>query len=658
MWLLPIGYDGHQDMAGRHLLTFIHKPYTRTPGESAMRVSTSACLALLTSCLLAAGEAPLTVTPTSLDLVVPAGSSLTTQLTLTNSSGSELPYVISSTLGAYEIASIPYVWTDIRASGTLVPEIADFWPYPTIPLGFDFPFYGNTFTQCFASFEGFLSFGPQFSPWYYGTLPHNGAPPNLIAFYMAQIYGSIFFLGTDAQSTLHYQRLDADTTAIQFTDLLQTQTGARVTCQIRLRRDGRIQVYYQDIDPDDSILVGVQNQTQDHGVVFQYPDASSGWDDGHAIEIAPGGWLSLPEPTGVLASGQTRQVPVVLTAESWRRGRFLTSLHISAGPSNGPPVAVRDVPVSMTVTSAEPARISFVTSATVVREGGAPMQLVFRRGGSSAGSVSAQIALLPVPGSSATASDVHIVTTVRWADGETGDQIVSISASNDRLPEPSEVLLLRLSRPLGGAVLATGSARQCFVTVTDNDSRPAPRPWRSADIGVSQTVGSTASIAPHTLTVTGGGDRIGGNDDAFRFCHRVLRGDGVLITRLENQQRSSGRALAGIMLRQNLDPSSAHVFIGLSPDRQLRWLRRSSQAASTRTTGGLMPPGPRWLRLERSGSTVTASTSADGITWVDAGTTQLPAGPLLAGLAVGSGDARLLNAATFSPTFLLPYLTQ
>src|SRR5262249_6304895 len=56
---------------------------------------------------------------------------------------------------------------------------------------------------------------------------------------------------------------------------------------------------------------------------------------------------------------------------------------------------------------------------------------------------------------------------------------------------------------------------------------------------------------------------------------------------------------------------------------------------------------PVWLKLARSGATVTGSVSSDGVNWSAVGSTQVSATGGVASLVVTSHDPSLLNTATF-----------
>ncbi|WP_432114298.1 ABC transporter permease subunit [Streptomyces sp. S1] len=123
-------------------------------------------------------------------------------------------------------------------------------------------------------------------------------------------------------------------------------------------------------------------------------------------------------------------------------------------------------------------------------------------------------------------------------------------------------------------------------------------------------------------------------NDAFYFMHQPLKGDGsitvsvssltgqVAATPTENKPGLAPWAKAGIIVKDSLEPGSSYAAMMVTGDHGVRM-----QYDYTHDTAGL--PGavptdvPRWLRLERSGDTVTGYQSADGSTWDEVGTARL-----------------------------------
>ncbi|MFF7242953.1 ABC transporter permease subunit [Embleya sp. NPDC008237] len=124
--------------------------------------------------------------------------------------------------------------------------------------------------------------------------------------------------------------------------------------------------------------------------------------------------------------------------------------------------------------------------------------------------------------------------------------------------------------------------------------------------------------------------------DGGQFVERELTGDGELIARVTTQERSAGRAKAGLMIRASDARGAAYAAVVVTPDHGVRL-----QSAYGRDQAGGGGPAPRWLKLVRAGRTITAYESSDGSAWrrvgrVDPG--RLPQTARI-GLYVGSPDA-------------------
>jgi regulation of enolase protein 1 (concanavalin A-like superfamily) len=74
------------------------------------------------------------------------------------------------------------------------------------------------------------------------------------------------------------------------------------------------------------------------------------------------------------------------------------------------------------------------------------------------------------------------------------------------------------------------------------------------------------------------------------------------------------------MIRESPDPSSAMVILDVRPDGSIEFMARNAfGAATTFIAGASAPSNPVWLKLARSGSTITGFMSADGSTWTEVG---------------------------------------
>jgi hypothetical protein len=192
-----------------------------------------------------------------------------------------------------------------------------------------------------------------------------------------------------------------------------------------------------------------------------------------------------------------------------------------------------------------------------------------------------------------------------------------------------------------------------------------PPGWLHADVGNPLAPGS-AVYDGETIAVEGGGLSIG-EQDQFHFAWKPLIGDGAITARFV-PQLASQIANVGLVLRGDSSGTAPEAVLALVPLpsrpggrggwHPIMLIRKTKEAAAVAVAAGPALPAPYvtysrlmepyWLRLERRGIRVRASTSPDGITWTTLGETEFSAAPRLsAGLAVCSGLGQITTVARF-----------
>ena len=188
-----------------------------------------------------------------------------------------------------------------------------------------------------------------------------------------------------------------------------------------------------------------------------------------------------------------------------------------------------------------------------------------------------------------------------------------------------------------GAALLTALALAALASAANGKQNPGASP--------------TVAVGPGGVGVT----------DNFYFVRQALDGNGsitVRVTSLSDADQpgqpfgtpevSQPWAKAGIMIKASTTAGSAYAAVMVTPGHGVRM-----QYDYTHDIAGL--PGapsaasPRWLRLTRSGDTVTGYDSADGTHWTEIGTTTLAGLPhtVQAGLFAASPQY-LLGAQGFA----------
>lgn len=183
-------------------------------------------------------------------------------------------------------------------------------------------------------------------------------------------------------------------------------------------------------------------------------------------------------------------------------------------------------------------------------------------------------------------------------------------------------------------------------------------------LGLLYAAGSTSScqgpngnVCP-AVPVGPGGEAV---DDKFYFVHQPLAGNGSVTVRVtsltgiitypppNHDQIVSGVvpwAKAGVIIKESTRPGSAYAALMVTGGHGVRMQHNFTQDTAGRP-GGVASASPRWLRLTRSGDTLTGDESADGTHWTKIGTAHLTGLPATAraGLFVTSpGDLTVKQA--------------
>lgn len=174
-----------------------------------------------------------------------------------------------------------------------------------------------------------------------------------------------------------------------------------------------------------------------------------------------------------------------------------------------------------------------------------------------------------------------------------------------------------------------------------------PAPWLGQEVGNIGLAGM-ADYTNSTFTIKGSGIDIGDFNDGFYYVYQKLSGDGEIKARVVNVQNTAFGSKAGVMIRAALTGNAAHTFVSISPTEGVAQERRDETGFGTAlVSAGYFAP-PRWVRIVRSGNTITGYHSPDGVLWarVSTATINLPAEAFI-GLAVTAANNSALCAAVF-----------
>src|SRR2546426_14216 len=266
---------------------------------------------------------------------------------------------------------------------------------------------------------------------------------------------------------------------------------------------------------------------------------------------------------------------------------------------------------------------------------------------------------------SSAAAPAPVITAVSATTGSIGSQVVISGTGFGALQGGSAVLLngaavtvstwsgtsISITIPVGatsGPLLVTiapsmNDSNAVRFTVT---SQPLPVSWLDQDVGVVGLAGS-AGYANGTFTVAGAGQgTFFTSSDGFHFVYQSLSGDGTMVARVVSLQGSA--AQAGIMVRETLNAGANHVYL-FDYSSTIYMTERTSTGASSSYQSLGSGALPYWIKLARSGNVFTMYSSADGVNWLQLGTSQTVsmAQNAYVGLAVSSRTTSSLATATF-----------
>ena len=97
--------------------------------------------------------------------------------------------------------------------------------------------------------------------------------------------------------------------------------------------------------------------------------------------------------------------------------------------------------------------------------------------------------------------------------------------------------------------------------------------------------------------------------------------------------------------------------MGMTSSNAFRWARRTTTGGSTSVSNSSTGTVPNtWVRIVRSGTTMSAYKSTNGTSWINVGSTLNTTfgSTCYIGLAVGSGSDTTINTSQFSNVTVTP----
>ena len=172
--------------------------------------------------------------------------------------------------------------------------------------------------------------------------------------------------------------------------------------------------------------------------------------------------------------------------------------------------------------------------------------------------------------------------------------------------------------------------------------------WTGKDIGSPAKEGYSWSYRD-VFTISGGGSDIWNTSDQFHYVYKQLSGDGEIVARVYSLQEDiNSWSKAGVMIRESLNANSKFAMMVVTPDNGASFQYRTSTGSSCGHSAQSGLKAPLWVKVKRSGSTLTGYYSTDGSSWTQKGSISISmSSSLYIGLSVTSHNVNYLCSATF-----------
>ncbi|MBW8867826.1 MAG: hypothetical protein JF610_10935 [Acidobacteria bacterium] len=187
------------------------------------------------------------------------------------------------------------------------------------------------------------------------------------------------------------------------------------------------------------------------------------------------------------------------------------------------------------------------------------------------------------------------------------------------------------------------------VAVTQGSGSPGglPAPWIDQDVGAVGKAG-TAAYSNGVFTVQAAGANVWGSADSFNFLSTAVQGDSSIVARVTSLQNIDVHTKAGVMYRESLAAGSREVILDVEPSGRIEFMHRDATGGITSTIANATVSFPVWLKLARSGSTLTALVSPNGSNWSTVGTTSSAIPNIVfIGMATTSHNVSVLTNAQY-----------
>ena len=310
-----------------------------------------------------AAQAELANYPTSFDVSLSQDQSSTTTLEISNVGEDESTLYYNIGVSPFENtgggpddngnlwadsddeSSISVDWIDISSIGTQIAfphndEAAD-----PINIGFDFSFYGQSYSQCIVNPNGWVGFGFDNNAWDNTSIPSTSAPrPAIFGFW--DDLNPVNDQCNEYCSGNVYYHSNSERLVISFEEVAHWWTNnenSYYSFQVVLYPGGDFNLNYGSITGTHSATIGMQNANGTDGLQVSHNGSYVHGNLSVRFTREPA-WVSVSPDQGEVGAGYSESIDIIFSSEGLTNGEYTANMNIS---SNG---GSATLPVMLTVT--------------------------------------------------------------------------------------------------------------------------------------------------------------------------------------------------------------------------------------------------------------------------------------------------------------------
>lgn len=310
-----------------------------------------------------AAQAELANYPTSFDVSLSQDQSSTTTLEISNVGEDESTLYYNIGVSPFENtgggpddngnlwadsddeSSISVDWIDISSIGTQIAfphndEAAD-----PINIGFDFSFYGQSYSQCIVNANGWVGFGFDNNAWDNTSIPSTSAPrPAIFGFW--DDLNPVNDQCNEYCSGNVYYHSNSERLVISFEEVAHWWTNnenSYYSFQVVLYPGGDFNLNYGSITGTHSATIGMQNANGTDGLQVSHNGSYVHGNLSVRFTREPA-WVSVSPDQGEVGAGYSESIDIIFSSEGLTNGEYTANMNIS---SNG---GSATLPVTLTVT--------------------------------------------------------------------------------------------------------------------------------------------------------------------------------------------------------------------------------------------------------------------------------------------------------------------